>query len=207
LPIEGVTANNERQCAKLLTEALGPARAEDGVKLLQDKDQWYARVFLGQDVTLRQMEEALKGSEFSIRPGKLRLFGHVILEIDLGKAPAKELIADLESMKYVSVAESEKKNGILRVTVDMPYPVTEGRSFRETVRWDTFQRNDFASAPATRSERPATAGKLPSYDDFHRVAKKHNASLKDIRWSEIYACRPLGCVAVPDGASKETAAR
>jgi hypothetical protein len=202
LPIDGVTPDNAEQCARSLAKALGRTSRDDGIKMVQDKKQWYARVFLEEDVTLTQIEHALKESEFSIPQRKLRLFGHVVLEVDTGKTQAKELITNLEAIKYVAVAESERKDGILLITVDMPYPVAEGRSFRESVAWDTFRRNDFSSNPSTRSEPPATAGMLPSYHAFRTVAEKHNANLKDIRWSARYVCRPLGCVAVQDPEGK-----
>ena len=57
------------------------------------------------------------------------------------------------------------------------------------------KRNGFNSNQATEPSVPATLRELPGYESIEGVVLKHNATLKDIRWSVNYACRPLGCVA------------
>jgi hypothetical protein len=196
LPIDGVTADNASQCARRLADASGRPLGEDGVEMREEREQWYARISMRKDVTLRQVAEALQDSPFVVPREKLRLFGHAILEIDIGAATADRLLADLEAMEYVAVERSITERGLLVVTVDMPYPVPVGPSHRESVRWDTFQRNEF-STPSPRSETPATARMLPSHQAFRDVVAKHHAALKDIRWSTRYACRPLGAAVYP----------
>ena len=212
LPIDGITADNERSCAALLTtkldDKLSPYRPKEReVKLKQHKGQWYLMFFMGKDVALSEVEAALKGSGFSVPRDRLHLFGHVILDIDARGTPHKELVADLEKLSYVSVEKSEAKKDRLLVTVDMPYPADERGVTREDVGWDTFKRNDFSSDRATRSESPATVGTLPGLDTLRDAVTKHKASLKDIRWDPNYACRPLGGVAVPAKEVKVSARR
>jgi hypothetical protein len=200
LPLDGVTAENAGTCGDLLTskleDRLWPYEGyERGVRVQEYKGQWYAAFYLGKHVGLHDVESALRGSDFSVSRDKLRLFGHAILEVEKSAKPA-ELLADLEAMSYVSVAESETPEGRLLVAVDMPYPVEEGeRERRPYVRWDSFQWNDLNSAQSPRSESPVTGRELPGYDTFRKVVEKHGANLRDIRWNPNYACRPLGCVA------------
>lgn len=209
LPIDGVTSENVQACGAKLTTALDDKRWKYGddwaVQIRAHEKQWYLTFPMGKDVALSEVEAALKGSRFAIPRDSLRLFGHVILEVDRDKLPAKELLADLEALEYVSVSESHSKGTSLQVTVDMPYPAGERSPDRGAVGWRTFKRNDFASDAATRSESAAKAAELPSFGDFRDVAAKHGANLKDIRWSTDYACRTLGGVAVEDsGAAAAT---
>lgn len=200
MPIDGVTTENAAVCAQRLSEALERPIEEDGISLQQVGQQWYLRMGLGRDVTLHEIEDALKDSGFSVPQDTLRLFGHVILEIDMGSASGDELKSALEGMDYVAVAESEQQQGMLHMTVDMPYPRFRDR---QSLDWVSFGRCDFSTA-STRSEAAATAADLPSYADFQAVIEQHNATLADVRWSTSYACRPLGCVAVAEFEAKDT---
>jgi hypothetical protein len=78
----------------------------------------------------------------------------------------------------------------------LPHPVENGRSDLDSVGWVSFEWSDLSSDKTNQSASPETAEKLPGYRTIGDVIKKHNASLKGIRWSTNYACRPLGCVAV-----------
>jgi len=201
LPIAGVTPDNAKQCSDLLTEKLkskfSPHLARDkGVELREHAGQWYLTFYMGEDVALRDVDAALKGSRFSVPRDRLRLFGHVILEIDTGKSAAKELLSGLEALSHVSVDKSEHKDKALLVTVDMPYPVENNGSDGLSAGWEKFQRNDFASDQSAKSEPAATSRDLPSYSAFRDTVARHQGTLKDIRWSTDYACRPLGGVAV-----------
>jgi hypothetical protein len=201
LPIEGVTFDNAEECGELLTSKLARklspyAREYRGVELRKHLDQWYLAFYIGEDVKLREVEAALAGSRFSVPRDKLHLFGHVILEIDARKSTAKDLSANLDALDFVSVAKSEIKDGLLLVTLDMSYPVEDNRRERLSAGWEKFHRNDFASDQSTKSEPAATPGTLPGYNAFRDTLAKHKASLKDVRWSTYYACRPQGGVAV-----------
>jgi hypothetical protein len=153
---------------------------------------------MGKDIGLSEVESALKGSKFSVPRDRLRLFGHVVLEIDAGAASTERLMAEVEGLDYASVEKSEEKNGVLVVTVDMPYPVDRGSSKPESIGWDKFARSDFSSDQSTKSEPPATPRQLPAHRDFREIVSNHKGSLKDIRWDTSYACRPLGGIADAD---------
>jgi hypothetical protein len=205
LPLNGVTADNASACAELLTGKLADkvwhSGREPGIRIQPYKDDWYLNMYLNKYIALGDIEAALAGSEFSVPRDRLRLFGHAILELNAREA-SQELLADLEALAHVSVAEQEAAEGRLLVTVDMPYPESKTGRERESVGWESFQRCDFSSDQATRSEPVATAKALPGYDDFRKVVEKHGVTLNDIRWSDYYRCRPLGCAAAPAGGSK-----
>jgi hypothetical protein len=206
LPIDGVTQDNAAACAKLLAEKLHSklnphVREPRGIEMRKVAEQWYLALAMGDDVRLSDFEAALQGTGFSVPHRRLRLFGHVILEIEAPK-PGQKLLTDLEALDRVSVAGSESAKDALLVTIDMPYPLGSRRGEEDAPALDRFERNDFASDPATRSESPAAAGDLPSYSALGDVVAKHGASLKDIRFSTSYACRTLGGVAIPDAERK-----
>ena len=202
LPVDGVNSTNAKACTELLNNKLKDKiwSNEDshGIQVQQRGKQWYAMFYMAKDVALREVESALQGSGFSVPRDRLRLFGHVVLEIDARSAGSKDVLAALKGMENVGVAESTAKKDSLLVTVDMPYPVDYGRPEAKSVKWDQFQRNDFASDQASRSKSAITAKMLPSYTAVREVVGKHNANLKDIRWSTAHACRPLGCVTATD---------
>jgi hypothetical protein len=201
MPLEGVTAENAAACGELLTSKLESklwpyAGRYRGVLVQEYKGQWYASFFMGENVSLNDVESALKGSDFSVPRQKLRLFGHAILEIESAAKP-EEVLADLKAVDHVSVAESETAEGRLRVTVDMPYPDAAREDDRPHVGWETFRWGDFSSDQANRSAASATARTLPSHEAFRKTIERHDARLRDVVWNVTYACRPLGCVAEP----------
>jgi hypothetical protein len=201
LPIDGVTAENSKACAELLTSKLqdklwpDAGARERGVRIQEHGRQSYITFYMGEDVGLREIEQALEGSAFKVPRDSLRLFAHVVLEIDARKASPKELLSAIEKMDHVSVAESKNEGEHLLVTVDMPYPELT-RDNRESVEWEKFQRTDLSSDQVTRSESPISARELPSYAAFREVIAKHKASLKTVRWDTDYVCRALGGVTV-----------
>jgi hypothetical protein len=202
LPIDGITLDNVGECTDMLTKKLEDriwpyAGQQPGLQIVSHANQWYLTFYMGKDVALGDVEKALAGSRFSIPRDKLRLFGHVILEIDSGRSAAQRLLADFEKLDCVSVAESKEDKHLVLATVDMPYPIERGRPDRGPEGWDSFSWNQFNSNKSTPSQPHVTAGMLPSYDTFRDIAARHEASLKEIRWSTRYACRPLGGVAVP----------
>lgn len=203
LPVDGVTAENSGRCADLLTTKLAEklwseSRQDRGLRMQQHAGQWYVTFYMKEDVGLNEVESALAKSGFSIPRDKLHMFGHTILEIDGGNTATSELLAALKSLPHTAVAESKRNGGTLLVTLDMPYPQFRNRGESASLALDTFRRNDFSSDQATKSESPATPQLLPSYSAIRDVVAKHNLRLKEIRWSTDYACRTVGCVAVPN---------
>ena len=195
LPIEGVMEKTASACAELLTTKLHDKLWRDGdlsVKVVAYEGQWYATFSMGSAVSLGEVEEALKGTKLSVAKGSLRLFGHVILEIDPQKGSAKDFVAKLDEIKEVSIAESVSKDGKLLVTVDMPYPAHDSSKERGSVGWTTFQRSDLSTDDADRSVKAASD--LPTYDDLQKSVKSGGGVLKDLRWSDEFACRTLGGV-------------
>jgi hypothetical protein len=200
LPIVGVTPENAPACAKLIDKRLADKLWQHsgpycgGAVIRQDGDQHYLTFYMQEDVELGEIEAVLKGSEFSIPRDRLRLFGHVILKVDAHKASRQELLASLEALDQVSVAESKDENDVFLVTAQMPYPVVKDRPKPEAIGWTKFAWNDYAAAESKGSEPPASREELPGFDTLRDVIAKHNARLKDIRWSTTHACRALGCV-------------
>jgi hypothetical protein len=202
LPIEGVTPDNATAGAALIDAKLENQRWSHpewsgGVAIHQQPKQPYMTFYMKEEVRLSDIDAALKGSDFSIPRDRLKLFGHVILEIDPRTTPAKDLLAALDSMEYVSIADSEESKGGLLVTVEMPYPAVENRPNPVTVWSEKFVKNDYTSVQSTKPELPIGAQALPSYNAFRDVLATHNANLTGIRWSTAHACRALGCVSVP----------
>jgi hypothetical protein len=206
LPIDGVTEKTAPACAELLSTKLQDKLWKDGgelsVKVVAYEGQWYATFSMGTEVTLGEVEAALKGSKLSVAKGNLRLFGHVILEIDPQQAMAKDLVAKLDEINEVSIEATSSKEGKLLVTIDMPYPVHDSGKERGAIGWTTFQRDDLSSDASDRS--PKTAEDLPTYANLQKVVSKSGGSLKDIRWSDNFRCRMLGgVVARPSDAGKK----
>ena len=218
LPVDGVTSENVQACTTLLNSKLENkfwphTGRPHGVKLIERTNQWYLAFYMGKDVRLSDVEEALQASEFTIPLGRLHLFGHVILEIDARPESREALLSGLKALPHVSVEESKTQKKLLLVTVDMPYPADNGKEDLESVGWDKFRRNDFNSNYSTHPRTPATLQELPGFKSVRDVVSKHKASLRDLRWRIHYACRPLGCVAEPlppaneGGASNSRAAK
>jgi hypothetical protein len=206
LPVDGVNSGSAQACVDLLNARLKDKFWKHGdsqtVRIEERKNQSYVAFDMGSDVTLSDVKAALEGSKFSIPQDRLHFFGHVILEIDAGGKSHQSLLSDLDALAQVSIEESKTENGLFRVTVDMPYPDDRGRGHLNTSGWDTFQRNDFASDQSTRSESPVKLQQLPRFSEIRDVIAKHDARLKEVRWSNNYACRPLGGVAEADPATK-----
>jgi hypothetical protein len=200
IPIDGVTSGNAKACTELINAKLGSkmwqhdGRYDGGAQLRLAPEQYYLAFYMQEDVGIGEIEGALKGSEFSVPRDKLRLFGHVILEIEVGKSSAKELVTALGAIANVSIDKVEGDKERLVVTAQMPYPVVDERPTPESVGWDKFAWNDYTSQAPKKSESPISSQALPSYETFRDVAAKHNASLKEVRWSTEHACRALGCV-------------
>jgi hypothetical protein len=203
LPIDGITQDSASACTALIEARLKDKlwthpEVRSGAAIHYDGNQAYLTFYMKEDVSLGDIEEALKGSEFAIPRDKIRLFGHVFLEVDTEKTPAKEVAAALDAMDHVAIAESDESNGKLLVTVEMPYPVVDNRPSPEDLRWDKFAKNDYNSVDAKMTEPSIGPEKLPGYHAFRDVLARHGANLQDVRWNTDYACRALGCVSVPE---------
>jgi hypothetical protein len=198
LPIDGVSADSRKDLAELLETKLFPVSGNySHVEIRDNNGQAFALLYMREDIALSEMEAALKGSGFSIPRDKLRFFGHVVLETDPGKAAVKELQSPLENMDYVSVVASEEADGRLLITVEMPYPASEGRQHRYAILDDYFVWNDYSTGSVGESQSPASAQMLPAYNAFDRTIANQGAKLGDVRWSTEFACRAVGCVAAP----------
>jgi hypothetical protein len=200
LPIDGATDENLKSTNDLLAANLAskvyPADQFAGVAVMQQGAQSYATVFMKEDVSLSEVESALKGTGISVPHDRMHLFGYATLEIDPRKAVPDEVLAALKGLKHVSVAKSETKDGLLVVTVDMPYPNEEG-SRGKSVGWDSFKRGDMSSDQTTHNEPSIGMKSLPTYNTFRDAIAKHDAVLRDIRWTTQYACRTVGACAEP----------
>jgi hypothetical protein len=200
-PVEGVTAKNADVCAKLLTSGLEDKvltyDESPGVQVVERGDQWYVAFAMGDDVHLSDIEAALKGSDFSVSRERLRLFGHVVLEIEVGDAQGKALLATFDSLEFALVADFEGKDGRFQVTIDMPYPSELSESRRQLAGFAQFRWNNLASVP-TSTAAVATAAELPTVEAIEEIVADHKARLTDIRWSAEHACRPLGGVVAPE---------
>lgn len=210
LPIDGVTSENAEACTELLisklqTKVWKHSNRPQAVTLVRRHDQWYLTFYMDDEVRLSEVQAALKGSSFSVPKGKLRLFGHAILDIDARSASQQALLTDLKAIPYVAIEESKATKNLFVVTLDMPYPVETNRSDRESIAWEKFQRNGLSSVQASRSETLATPATLPSYTALRDVVARHDTRLTDIRWSNNYACRALGAVGYtsPDKKSQQ----
>ncbi len=195
LPVEGVDAQNTPACVAQLSAKLQPLVLASSLKFVEYAGQCYLTFHLKHDARLNEVQTALEGTGLSLQRDKLRLFGHVLLEIDAVQGSHSALLAALEALPQVSVEVSKVQDNKLVVTVDMPYPIE--RRTEETVGWNAFQRSDLNSNSATDPRGQTTARQLPTLQTLRDAVAQHNATLKDLRWSNIYACRPLGCVALP----------
>jgi hypothetical protein len=207
LPIDGVTAENADECAKLFADGLEsklfpPEGRFRPLELREFANQWYLTFYIRDDVTLSEVESALEHSNFSIPRDRLHFFGHVVLEIDASATVPKEVAAGLDAIAFVSVGESEAKANCLLLTVDMPYPEKDFRAVPQALGNCTFQPNDLSSDPPSESATPVTAEQLPNYNAFQEVLAKRDANLSDIRWTAAHACRSVGGVAVQDANGK-----
>jgi hypothetical protein len=185
LPIAGVTADNASACAKLIRDGLGDKRGlRAPVEVRRHEGQAYVVFpFNVERLKLSNVEAALEGSAFSIPREKLRVFGLVTLEIEVGKAPTDGLIRDLAALEHVAVDESARDKGMLRVTLKTPYSFTR----------DIFAELERAEN-APQSDSRATVRTLPRYVVLRDIATKHDSTLRDLHW-ECWGCRVLGCVA------------
>jgi hypothetical protein len=207
LPIDGITAVNVDAFTTLLATRLDSKLfPQEGkfrrLEVREFSDQWYVTFYFREDVTLGEVERALKGSSFSIPRDRLRFFGHVVLEIDAGTTAPKDLAAAMDAIEYVSIGELEVKPNRLLLTIDMPYPEKDFRAVPDAIVGAAFQWNDLSSAPSPESDSLATAEQLPTCDTLSERLARRNAKLVDIRWTTAHACRCVGGVAAEDADRK-----
>jgi hypothetical protein len=208
IPIEGVTAENSKACAEKIAAGLKNkifqgaewqgADQYKGVNISEKNGQRYAMFHMEKDVTLGDVQTALKGSGASIPLDELHLFGHVILEVRADHAQSKQLLADLKSLNQTWIVDSKQNGNTLSVTLETPYPFQNGdRPSQQMVGWEKYQRNNFDGTPAA-SEPIVSAAELPTYRALREIVSKDKAELVDLRWSTQYACRAVGCVVAPE---------
>lgn len=199
LPLDGVTAGNAEDCRQLFNERLGlrltPSKVRRNVvEVVQRNDQWYVAMYVMKNVSLSQVEEALKGSEYTLERDKLRLFGHAYLIVQAPENSRDDLLADLKNVPNVSIPSAKELDDALQITIDMPYPSTAD-SNRESFDWVDYSWGDFSSDQSRRQRDPITADGLPRFRILQQVAKMHGGTLSDITWGMPWGCRTLGCVA------------
>ena len=200
LPVDGVSADSADACAKLIRDALG-GKAEK-VELRENDKQWYALFSANAaEISLDTLDTALKGSRFSIPRDNLRLFGQVVLEVEIGAASEQKLLADLKAVKHFTVEGSKRDKGMLFVTAVAPYPPHVGRETEDfgKVSFEKVRFGAVKSDFAPQADPPAAPRDLPSYAAVRAVVEKHNGSLKGIRL-KLLGCHVQGGVAVPDAA-------
>lgn len=197
LPVAGADSDNANAVSQRVLTALGPGVDRAGMR--QNDGQWYLTFHFNRDhVRLAEIDAALKSSQVSIPRNRLRLFGDVILEIDIAEASAEKLLADLASVKYASIAESKRDGQTLLVQLTLPAPVTEIRAP------DEFGKVAFEDHTFQRESAAGTAvglGELPMYEVLRKVVEKHDGKLTGLRW-KCWACRALGCVVGNDAKSR-----
>jgi hypothetical protein len=222
LPLEGVTADNADACAQRLAKSLGDEVSRLAVR--QIDSQWYVLFSYNRDhIRLNDLDTALQGSPCSVSHDKLRLFGEVVLEIDLGKvdpakvdpakvdpakvnpgsvdpgsvdpgkASADKLLADLAAVKHVSVGEKQQKQGLLRVTLTLPQARYFGRETDDFGK-KPLRTETFHIEGSAAAAEGVKVGDLPSYDALRSLVQKHQARLTGLRW-KCLGCRVLGAVA------------
>jgi hypothetical protein len=204
LPVDGVTADNADTCAKRLADALRLEKGVEGVVLRENGKRWYAIIHYNRDqLILAELDTALKGSPFSIPRDNLRLFGHVMLEVEVGEAAERNLLSDLKAVKHVTVEEVKRDRGVLYVTAVMPYSRYFGVEMDEFGK-QPFEKELFGTAQSDfgpKANPPATARDLPTYGGLRAVVERHDGNLKGVRW-KAWGCRVLGGVTAPDPAGK-----
>jgi hypothetical protein len=202
VPVGGVTAENSGACARRLADALG-SRAQK-VELRENGKQWYAMFqFNCEHVTLGELDAALKESPFTIPRDHLRLFGHVVLEVEIRDASVPKLLDGLKAVKHLTVSESKREAGVQYLTVAMPYPRYSGGETADFGKLP-FEKELFGAVAfddAPRADPPVAARDLPTYDGLRTVVEKHGGTLKGVRW-KCWGCRVLGGVAVANSLEK-----
>ena len=133
LPVEGVTPKNSAQCEKLLEEKLGPVLANwkngaggDDVKMLVKDSLNLIQLRPGRDqLSLGDVEKALKGSPFSIKRDQLQYVGVVQLQIGEMKDHKKFVskLAALDGKNLVTMTEKSKGGGLLITLRDPKYGI------------------------------------------------------------------------------------
>lgn len=129
LPVEGVTSKNSDQCEKLLEEKLGPvlsnwnnpARGGD-VRMIVEKPTNLVQLRPGRSqLSLGEIEKALKGSPFSINREQLVYVG--VVQFEIGKMEDHEkLVSKLGELDGVKMGVSAEKNkdGTILITLSDP---------------------------------------------------------------------------------------
>lgn len=198
LPVDGVTADNAKACTKLIAGAFGD-RA-DRVELRENDEQWYALFSVNAaEVDLGKLDAAFKGGPFSVPRDKLRLFGHAVLEIDIGAASEEKLLTDLKALRNLTVEGAKRDKGVLFVTVIAPYPPHTGREVDEFGKV-SFAKERFGvekSDFGPKADPPAAPRDLPALAAMRAAAEKHGGTVKGVRL-KLLGCHVQGGVVASD---------
>jgi hypothetical protein len=192
LPIDGATADNADACAQRVAAALG--EGVDRAAMRQNDGQWYLTFHFNRDrVRLSEIDAALKGSPFSVARDKLRLFGDVILEVDVQGAAADKLLADLKTQKHVVVSESKREDGKLLVC-QLPSTMSDRRP--RSAAFPSRPR-PLGARGSQIQPRPAICRPMPRYAASSRSttpASRASAGIAGAagRWAASAAQRQIG---------------
>ncbi len=201
LPLTGVDQANAAACKELLASNLKNVEWEgnqaqwNGYNVFQRGDQWYLGFYMKDDVSLSEIEAALKGSSFAIDREHMRLFGHVTLAIKTDAANDKAIEKALAALPQASIVEMKRNEGELLATIAMPYPPVEDSNRWGGPEWKLFRTGEYEGVTAAKSD-PVDAKALPTIDAVSEAIEAHSAKLSDVRWTSYYACRPIGGVSV-----------
>ena len=193
LPIDGASSATADACAQLAISRLDGKVTH--ASLRKNDGQWYLTFNFNRDnIRLAEIDAALAGSPYSIRRDKLRIFGDVILEIDLRRGSADKLLADLKAVQHVSIVDSNREGDKLLVTLKLPAPLNE---FRLVADFGKVPFKSHIFRHESNTEPTVGLGDLPSYDTLRKLVAKHDGTLQGLRW-DCWGCRALGCVAGAD---------
>jgi hypothetical protein len=192
LPVDGVTEANTAECTARLAKGLGDTlwtRTPPAATRLEKHDgQWYALLYLSgqRDVKLSDIDDALKGSDFSVPRGVLHFVGQVQLEVDLPVSAQEAVLKDLSAIDRVEVEQVSRTPKGMLVTLVLA----------ESDRRDVFQLLKPPSTNSSESTSTLTAASLPSYAALCELMSRHDARLNDVAWSARWACSTFGSLAV-----------
>jgi len=115
LPVDGITPQNEKACAKLMREILTElaSRPVDPVSV---KDGYVTMTVTTVPISLTELGDSLKGSAFSIPIDQLYFDGALRIEIDKTK-DLKKITADLRTDPYTTVSTMKSGNGPISILV------------------------------------------------------------------------------------------
>ncbi len=181
LPINEVTEKNSKECSNQIKDFLGD-RASD-VRMQKHKGQWYATIWMREDIQLKDVHDALENSSFSVPSKKLILIGPAQLSIKVRTKYLKGFFEELAAIKGLKIDEQAKDGSNLLITINRSKLV---RDLNDSAK----KKEDF-----------------PSYDAIKKLLDGHNADLEQVRWNSRWHCQGIfGCKVEPNNQAKDKVA-